>query len=218
MSAPEPPRLEIEPHPALIIAAFTTVFPAPLGELQTDPVVAALLRADATALPPGVARDEPLRQAVRDALRHGGYRPTGRGKPAAEYLIRAAAGEALHSINAAVDACNAVSLHSGLPISLIDLAAAAAPFRVAVAPPGAAYIFNASGQVIELGGLVCLFDAVGPCANAVRDAQRTKTGPDTVRTLSVLWAPAGFEARLQAAERWYRALLARSGAVTAGCL
>ena len=79
------------------------------------------------------------------------------------------------SINAAVDVCNIVSLHSGLPISVVDLAKATPPFRVAVAAAGSSYVFNASGQTIDLGGLLCLCDADGPCANAVKDAQRTKT-------------------------------------------
>ena len=35
-------------------------------------------------------RVEQVRQDVRDLLRHGGYKPTGRGKPASEYLVRAA--------------------------------------------------------------------------------------------------------------------------------
>ena len=119
------------------------------------------------------------------------------------------------AINPAVDACNAVSLHSGFPVSVVDLDRARAPFRIGVAPPDAKYVFNASGQEIDLGGLVCLFDADGPCANAVRDSQRTKTRAETARTLSVLWGCAGFEDRLRHAERWYRALLEEAGATTA---
>jgi DNA/RNA-binding domain of Phe-tRNA-synthetase-like protein len=122
---------------------------------------------------------------------------------------------ALGAINAAVDACNAASLHSGFPISVVDLDRAAPPFRVGLAPAGATYVFNASGQEIDVAGLLCLFDADGPCANAVRDAQRTKTHAGTTSTLSVVWGCAGHEARLAAAERWYRALLASTGATTA---
>jgi len=149
-----------------------------------------------------------MRAAVRDMLRHGGYKPTGRGKPASEYLVRAASEGALGSINAAVDACNAVSLHSGFPISVVDLGRARAPFRIAVAPEGASYVFNVSGQEIDLAGLVCLYDADGPCGNAVRDSQRTKTNADTRQTLSVIWGCAGFEERLKRTTDWYRALLA----------
>jgi DNA/RNA-binding domain of Phe-tRNA-synthetase-like protein len=163
---------------------------------------------------PPHTRDESVRRAVRDLLRHGGYKPRGRGKPASEYLVRAAGEGALGAINAAVDVCNAVSLHSGFPISVVDLDLARAPFRVAIAPSGSSYVFNASGQEIDLGGLLCLFDADGPCANAVRDAQRTKTRAETRSTLSVIWGCAGFDDRLAAAEQWYRSLLEQTGART----
>jgi DNA/RNA-binding domain of Phe-tRNA-synthetase-like protein len=205
------PALTIDPHPLLRAAAFTTTFPAPLGALSTPPSVVSLLNADAQA---PLQRDEAVRGAVRDMLRHGGYKPTGRGKPASEYLVRAASENSLGSINLAVDVCNAVSLHSGLPISVVDLDRARAPFRIGVAPAGASYVFNASGQEIDLGGLLCIFDAEGPCANSVRDAQRTKTQPATTATLSVIWGCAGYEDRLRDAEQWYRVLLENAGATT----
>ena len=204
--------LFVDDHPRLRAAAFTTAYPAPLGELSSPPALLALLAADA---PAPLERDEAVRTAVRDMLRHGGYKPTGRGKPASEYLVRAASEGALGSINIAVDACNAVSLHSGFPISVVDLDRASGPFRIGIAPAGASYVFNASGQEIELEGLLCLWDGAGPCANAVRDAQRTKTHDETRATLSLIWGCTGFEDRLGTTERWYRALLDRAGAKTA---
>jgi len=203
--------LEIDEHPLLRAAAFTTGFPAALGTLSTPSPVLDALRLDATA---PLERDEETRAAVRDMLRHGGYKPTGRGKPASEYLVRAASEGGLGSINAAVDVCNAVSLHSGFPISVVDVDRARGPFRIAIAPEGAKYVFNASGQEIDLAGLLCLFDSTRPCSNAVRDAQRTKTTADTRSTLSVIWGCAGFEKRLKQTERWYRELLAQVGATT----
>lgn len=191
--------------------SFTTTFPRPLGEIPSPPWLVGLLALDA---PAPLARDEALRAAVRDMLRQGGYKPTGRGKPASEYLARAAGEGQLGSINLAVDACNAVSLHSGLPISVVDLDRARPPLRIAVAAAGARYVFNVTGQEIDVEGLPCLFDAEGPCANAVKDAQRTKTSAATVRTLSVVWGCAGHEARLESAVAWYRELLARAGAQT----
>jgi len=204
--------LHLDPHPLLRVAAFITAFPEPLDTLSTPPAV---LDALGFAAPAPMQPDEATRAAVRDMLRHGGYKPTGRGKPASEYLVRAASEGALTSINAAVDACNAASLHSGFPISVVDLNRASAPFRIAIAPAGASYVFNRSGQEIDLGGLVCLFDAVGPCANAVRDSQRTKTDGETRSTLSVIWGCIGFEERLAETECWYRDLLAQVGATTA---
>jgi DNA/RNA-binding domain of Phe-tRNA-synthetase-like protein len=168
--------------------------------------------------------------AVRDMLRHWGHKPAGRGKPASEYLVRAVDRGELGSINAAVDACNAVSLHSGFPIALVDLARARPPFRVAPGAPEATYVFNASGQEMSLKGLICLSDAEGPCANPVKDAQRTKTHEGTTRTLSVIWGVAGYEVRLAAAVTWYEGILGRleaametvdvvvSGAARSGCV
>lgn len=201
--------LTIDPHPLLRARAFTTTFPRPLGELSSPDVLKAGLALDAAA--PLKATDE-TRGTVRDLLRHGGYKPTGRGKPASEYLLRAAGEGQLGSINAAVDACNVASLHSGLPISVVDLDRAKAPFRVGVAPAGDTYVFNASGQTIDLAGLLCLFDAEGPCANAVKDAQRTKTQAETTRTLSIVWGAASLGDWTDRATAFYQSLLRELGA------
>ncbi len=204
-------QLAVEPHPLLDLRAFETVFPRPLGELTSSPALIALLREDA---PAPLQSTPEVRESIRQLLRHAGYRPTGRSKPASEYLIRAASEGQLGSINLAVDVCNAVSLHSGLPISVVDLERTRPPLRVGVAPTGASYVFNASGQTIDLGGLLCLFDLDGPCANGVKDAQRTKTQPQTQRTLSLIWGTIKMPGRTETAEKWYRDLLAQHGATT----
>ena len=147
--------------------------------------------------------------AVRDMLRHWGHKPAGRGKPASEYLVRAVGRGELGSINAAVDTCNAVSLHSGFPIALVDLDRARPPFRVGPGGSEATYVFNASGQEMALKGLICLSDADGPCANPVKDAHRTKTHDGTTRTLTVIWGVAGYEDPLAAAVAWYQKILER---------
>lgn len=201
--------LTIDSHPLLDALAFTTTLPGPLSSLPSPEWLTALLKPDA---PAPLSSDDAVRGAVRDLLRHGGYKPTGRGKPASEYLVRAAGDGSLGSINAPVDACNAVSLHSGLPISVVDLERAKPPFRIGIAPAGAQYVFNASGQTIDLTGLLCLFDAEGPCANAVKDSQRTKTHADTRRTLTVLWGTTALGDRTARAFGWYRELLERLGA------
>jgi DNA/RNA-binding domain of Phe-tRNA-synthetase-like protein len=180
-----------------------------LDSLPSPDWLTDLLRIDADA---PLARSEETRAAVRDLLRHGGYKPTGRGKPASEYLVRAAEDGSLGSINAAVDVCNVVSLHSGLPISLIDLDRGTAPYRIAIAPASSSYVFNASGQEIDLEGLLCLFDAEGACANAVKDSQRTKTHAATVHTLTVIWGTQQAGDLTQRAAAWYHELLKKLGA------
>src|SRR5262245_18641025 len=203
--------LTVDPHPLLDLRAFVATFPRPFAEMPSPPALQRLLALDA---PAPLRSDDAVREVVRQLLRHGGFKPTGRSKPASEYLIRAVGEGKLASINVAVDVCNVVSLHSGLPISVVDLDRARAPFHVGVAPAGAAYVFNASGQTIDLGGLLCLFDADGPCANAVKDAQRTKTDEQTRRTLSLVWGTVALPGRAEQTERWYRALLEKPGATT----
>jgi DNA/RNA-binding domain of Phe-tRNA-synthetase-like protein len=203
--------ITIDPHSLLDARVFTTLFPQPLGEMPPSPALQAWRSLTA---PAPFASDDHVREAVRQLLRQGGFKPTGRSKPASEYLIKAVAESRLGSINVAVDACNAVSLHSGLPISVVDLDRAAPPFRIGVAAPGTNYIFNASAQTIDVGGLLCLFDSLGPCANAVKDAQRTKTTGETLRTLSVVWGTQALPGRAEEATVWYRRLLEEQGAST----
>lgn len=204
-------RLTIDSHPLLDLHGFITNFPHPLGESPSPPSLQALLSLQAAA---PLRSDDATREVVRALLKHGGFKAAGRSKPSSEYLIRAAGDGSLKSINLAVDACNVVSLHSGLPISVIDVARARPPFHVAVAAKDTSFVFNASGQVIDLSGLLCLFDADGPCANAVKDAQRTKTTADTRQTLSLLWGTHKLPALAERAAAWYRELLREAGAET----
>lgn len=204
-------NLHVEPLPQLELAAFTAMLPDALAALVSPPWMHDLLQLDA---PAPVQRSEELRAAVRDMLRHGGYKPTGRGKPASEYLVRAAGEGVLRCINPAVDACNIVSLHSGLPISVVDVDRLEPPLAVRLAAAGCRYVFNEAGQEIDVEGLPCLHDAQGPCANAVKDAQRTKTHAGTRTTLSLVWATTTARQQLESATTWYRELLERLGAST----
>ncbi len=203
--------LTIVPHPLLDLRAFVTTFARPLGESPSPPEVLSLL-AEGAAAP--LHSDETVREAVRTLLRQGGFKPTGRSKPASEYLLKAVRDGLLAPINLAVDVCNLVSFHSGLPISVVDLDRTRGPLHADIAPAGAAYVFNTSGQTIDLAGLVCLFDAEGPCANAVKDAQRTKTTPETRRTLSLVWGTTALAGRAETTAAWYSDLLERQGART----
>ncbi|MCA8975166.1 MAG: hypothetical protein KDC98_10610 [Planctomycetes bacterium] len=199
-------KLDVLDHPRLALRHFEVELPRPLGELVTPPWLAELLRPGAAA---PLSPPDGLRAAVRDLLRGHGYRPTGRGKPSSEYLAAAAADGRLGPINAVVDIGNAVSLHSGLPISVVDLDACTPPLRVDLPAPGTRYVFNRSGQEIDVGGLLSLCDAEGPCANAVKDAQRTKTGEATRRVLVIVWgttAPAG---HAEATAAWAEELFGR---------
>ena len=203
-------KLPVDAYPGLSLHGLVATLPQPLERLPSPAWLQALLRLHAEA---PVRSSEAVRLAVRDLLRVHGYRPTGRGKPSSEYLAAAVGDGRVGSINAAVDAGNVASLHSGLPISIVDLDLCQVPLSVRVPPEGSKYVFNRGGQEIDVGGLLSLCDAEGPCANAVKDAQRTKTQPATRRVLGVVWGAAAPDvAHATATAAWLGELLSRLGA------
>lgn len=200
--------LTVDEHPLLEPGLFAARLPAPLADAPSPAWLVELLRLDVGA---PLSSDETVRTAVRKLLRHGGYKPSGRGKPASEYLLAAATEGTLGSINLAVDLCNVASLHSGLPISVVDLGRAKAPLRIGLPPDGATYVFNPSGQEIAITGLLCLHDADGPCANAVKDSMRTKTHEGTTDVLCIVWGTRELAGRTAQTIAWYRELSERAG-------
>jgi DNA/RNA-binding domain of Phe-tRNA-synthetase-like protein len=197
--------IAVEAHPLLEISAFVTRATQPTARLQTPVTTGALATREGRA--PLTPSDD-VRTAVRALLRHGGFKPAGRSKPASEYLAAAFAEDRFPRINALVDTCNVVSLHAGLPISLVDVDKLRGALAIRVAPPGTSYVFNPAGQVIDAGGLVCLYDELGPSGSPVKDAQRTKTDDDTRCTLSIVWGTLALPGRAASAARWYRELVA----------
>jgi len=200
--------VNFEPHPLLEPVVFTCRFPNGLTE-PSSPGLCEFLSADA---PAPLTVGEENKKIVRDLLRHGGFKPAGRSKPACEYLIKAAAGGFLSPINKAVDVCNVASLHSGLPISVVDLDRVEGSLSVKIAMKEENYIFNASGQVMDIGGLVCLGDSIGPCANAVKDSQRTKTHDGTTFCLYLIWGTSGLPGLAARVADWAERLLLEEGA------
>jgi len=198
-------ELTVQAHPLLEVGAFVTRFSEPLVELTASPAITELL---GTAPAAPMVSSDTVRAEVRQLLRHGGFRPAGRSKPASEYLYAAHAEGRFPRINAAVDACNAISLWSGLPISLVDVDRLVAPLSIGVLAPGTSYVFNPSGQVIDGSGLLCLSDAEGPSGTPVKDAQRTKTHDGTRAALSIVWGTRALPGRTPKATGWYRELMA----------
>ena len=199
--------IAIAAHPLLEIGAFVMRLPCALGELATPPHIVAL--ADPAAKAPLCSSDT-VRVEVRNLLRHGGFKPAGRSKPASEYLHAAAIEARFPRINAVVDTCNVVSLCSGLPISLVDVdlvTEAGRALAIALAPAGTSYVFNPSGQVIDASGLPCLFDGDGSVTGTpVKDAQRTKTHDGTRAALAIVWGTRALPGRTAKTVAWYREL------------
>ncbi len=154
---------------------------------------------------------------VRDMLRHGTYKPTGRAKPASEYLLRTAVEGEVPVINVLADANNVVSLETLFPISIIDLDRARADrFVVRHGREGESYVFNPSGQELSLKDLllVARLPSDRPCATPVKDSQETKTDVSTRRALGVVYGPAGLHDAVRDATARLADLLSRHAGST----
>jgi len=167
------------------------------------PALDAALAARLASLSGGLSvEQDAFRAAVRDVFRNGRYKPTGRGKPASEYLLRAASEDRFPRINTLVDICNYLSAASLLPISIWDLDRAAEhagwpeslTFGFRLGSEGEHYVFNATGQDIALDDLIVGTVAADdgssrPIVNAVKDSQVTKTTAATRRVAAAIYAP-----------------------------
>ncbi|MBO6575233.1 MAG: hypothetical protein JJ896_07460 [Rhodothermales bacterium] len=158
------------------------------------------------------AEEDAVRRASRDMLRHGRYKPTGRGKPASEYLMRAAREGSFPRISAPVDICNLISLHYLVPASVWDLDLSGTAFLGRRGREGESYVFNAGGQEIGLQDLlvVCRADSDQPMVNPVKDSHATKTTVDSTRVGAVVYMP-------RAANLDTEYVLSRFVALLAGC-
>lgn len=162
--------------------------------------------------------DAETTRRVRDLLRHGKYKPTGRGKPASEYLRKAAREGRFPRLHPLVDINNLVSLTSRLPISLVDLERAAADrFVLRRGRTAERYVFNTGGQAIDLEDLLlvaCLPDDL-PIANPVKDSMVTKLSDQPRDVLAVLYSPPALLERLRTAtDDFARLVRVHSGAAS----
>lgn len=149
--------------------------------------------------------------AVRGMLRFGAYKPSGRAKPSSEYLFSAALKEDFPLVNGPVDVNNAISLETGYPASIFDLDLCGRRLLLRRGRPGESYVFNSSGQTIDLEDLLCVCRSQGnewlPCGNPVKDAMSTKIRPTTTHVVAVIYAPIADSADLDAAAARFAALL-----------
>lgn len=164
---------------------------------------------------------ESVRASIRDLLRVGGYKPTGRGKPASELLLALALKEGLPRINNLVDVNNLASLESALPISMFDADLLGDDASLRFGRAGERYLFNNAGHAMELEGLpvVCRDGGREPVGNAVRDSMACKVRAETTRVLAVVYGSSTLpEALLRdTCERLASLLRAHAHAGELGC-
>ena len=186
--------------PALIWAegmAGTQTPPGVCPEILTDRIER-VVRIGEEAIP------REVRTRVRRVLRYGKYKPSGRGKPASEFLLRAALGGTFPAVNGPVDVNNAISLESGFPGSIFDAELTGPELLLRHGVEGESYLFNTAGQAIDLQDLllVCRQTERGwePCGNPVKDSMATKIRPETRDVLAILYMPS--DEPIESATAW----------------
>lgn len=153
------------------------------------------LETEISRVKPGLdPQRETFRQACREMLRNGSYKPTGRAKPSSEYLLREAAKDNFPKINAIVDINNLISLRYMVPISLWDPdRAPSSDILFRLGKEGESFEFNTAGQHIDLKDLVTGFavtaDRQQPMINPVKDALATKTTDETKNVGAAVYYP-----------------------------
>jgi DNA/RNA-binding domain of Phe-tRNA-synthetase-like protein len=163
---------------------------------------------------------EKLRMAVRQLLRHGKFKASGRSKPAQEYLMRCALEEgSLPRINGPVDVLNTASLLGGLPISLLSIANCSRLLHVRRGDTGEGYVFNSIGQLLDVEDLIVTCDATQtparPVGSPIKDSMAGKIASDDTELVAIIYAPrddAGIAAAKQTLELLASSLVEFCGA------
>lgn len=135
---------------------------------------------------------ESRREAVRGLLRRGGFKPSGRSKPAQEYLLRCLNEGNFPRINPAVDCLNAISVRVGLPISMLDKSRFPDALRVRVGRHEEKYVFNSVGQELDLEGLITACggpDSIEPLGSPVKDSMAGKITETVNEIVCILYCP-----------------------------
>lgn len=142
-------------------------------------------------------QEDAFRNAVRDMLRNGVYKPTGRGKPASEYLIKAAKKKKFPRINTIVDINNYISLKYLVPASQWDLDQIGGQnYTLQLGKEGDYFEFNKSGQTIDIQDLVSVYaynpdnGEWEPHLNPIKDSLKSKTGEGTRNVGAAVYLPA----------------------------
>lgn len=164
-------------------------------EVKVAPSGGELQKKLASLVTERAAQDFPpqdLKAGIRGLLKKGGFKPTGRNKPASEYLAQAAREARFPFINNLVDVNNYISLLTGLPVSLLDLDKVGAHIVLRTGKAGENYVFNPAGQVIDLEGLICICSPAGsPMGNPVKDSLEAKLENETSNVVGVIYASEG---------------------------
>ncbi len=124
-----------------------------------------------------------MQKGIRSLLKTFGFHPSGRSRPASEFLFKDLQNRGeFNFINNVVDINNHVSLISHLPISVIDTDKSGYDLCMRIGFDDESYVFNREGHEISLKKLLVIARQGGDRAavgSPVKDSQATKVFAET---------------------------------------
>lgn len=146
----------------------------------------------ASILAPGWIYPDSLQKGIRRMLKAYGFHPSGRNRPASEFLVKdLLARGAFNPISNVVDINNHLSLLSHLPISILDREKSGERLSMRVGVEPEQYVFNREGQTLTLRDLLLIARDEGkrePMGSPVKDSQATKVFEDTSQVVGIVYS------------------------------
>jgi len=175
--------------------------PLQVGVIEADGVrvvpsrpeyVARIDQEIAPILAPGWVYPDSLQKGIRSLLKAYGFHPSGRNRPASEFLVKdLLARGAFNPISNVVDINNHLSLLSHLPISILDRDKAGDRLSLRVGVEPEQYVFNREGHALTLRDLLVVARDEGKreaMGSPVKDSQATKVFEDTSRVTGIVYS------------------------------
>lgn len=132
-----------------------------------------------------------LKKGVRSLLRNFGFQPSGRSRPASEFLVKDLINRGMfNNINNIVDINNHTSLMTHLPISILNLDVTGYDLSLRLGMEEETYIFNKTGQLLSLKNLLLIAknaDGITPFCSPVKDSHESKIFEDTKNILVCIY-------------------------------
>jgi len=133
-----------------------------------------------------------MQKGIRSLLKIFGFHPSGRSRPASEFLFKDLQNRgSFNFINNVVDINNHLSLLSHLPISTFDLDKSGYDLCLRVGFDDESYIFNREGQLLSLKKLLVVarqgadLAAIG---SPVKDSQATKVFEESTNIAVIIYS------------------------------
>ncbi|KAF1081334.1 MAG: hypothetical protein GQF41_2140 [Candidatus Rifleibacterium amylolyticum] len=143
-------------------------------------------------LSPDCIYPDHMQKGIRSLLKTFGFHPSGRSRPASEFLFKDLQNRGgFNFINNVVDINNHLSLITHLPVSTFDLDKSGYELCLRVGFDDESYVFNREGQILSLKKLLVVARHGGDNAaigSPVKDSQATKVFEETTDIAVIVYS------------------------------